>query len=114
MIKGKLRILDNDNMAFWCMGCDCYHSVNVNDLNGWAWNGDCDNPTFTPSILVRSGHYIPEHKGNCWCDYIKDHPEETNPYKCFVCHCFVTNGKIQYLSDCTHQYAGQTVDLILR
>ena len=28
-----------------------------------------------------------------------------------VCHSFVTNGRIQYLGDCTHKLAGQTVDL---
>lgn len=29
----------------------------------------------------------------------------------FVCHSFVTDGRIQFLSDCTHSLAGQTVDL---
>jgi hypothetical protein len=28
-----------------------------------------------------------------------------------VCHSFVTDGKIQFLSDCTHALAGQTVAL---
>jgi hypothetical protein len=28
-----------------------------------------------------------------------------------VCHSFVTDGRIQFLSDCTHELAGQTVDL---
>lgn len=28
-----------------------------------------------------------------------------------VCHSFVTDGCIQYLGDCTHRLAGQTVDL---
>lgn len=28
-----------------------------------------------------------------------------------VCHSYVTNGRIQYLGDCTHELAGQTVDL---
>lgn len=27
------------------------------------------------------------------------------------CHSFITDGKIQYLSDCFHELAGQTVDL---
>jgi hypothetical protein len=27
------------------------------------------------------------------------------------CHSFVTNGKIQFLADCTHKLAGQTVEL---
>ena len=29
----------------------------------------------------------------------------------FTCHSFVTDGKIQYLNDCTHEYAGQTIEL---
>ncbi|MNJ76318.1 hypothetical protein D3C77_735750 [compost metagenome] len=28
-----------------------------------------------------------------------------------VCHSFVTDGRSQYLTDCTHALAGQTVDL---
>jgi hypothetical protein len=28
-----------------------------------------------------------------------------------VCHSFVTDGRIQYLSDCTHAMAGQTKEL---
>jgi hypothetical protein len=28
-----------------------------------------------------------------------------------VCHSFVTDGRIQFLEDCTHELAGQTVDL---
>ncbi len=28
-----------------------------------------------------------------------------------ICHSFVTDGRIQFLSDCTHPLAGQTVDI---
>jgi hypothetical protein len=28
-----------------------------------------------------------------------------------VCHSFVTDGRIQFLTDCTHAFAGRTVDL---
>ena len=27
------------------------------------------------------------------------------------CHSFVTDGKIRFLNDCTHEMAGETVDL---
>ena len=27
------------------------------------------------------------------------------------CHSFVTDGRIQYLDDCTHELRGQTIDL---
>jgi hypothetical protein len=36
---------------------------------------------------------------------------EGDERKTFVCHSFVTDGRIQYLGDCTHAMAGQTVDL---
>ena len=29
----------------------------------------------------------------------------------FVCHSFVVNGQIQFLPDCTHALAGQTVPI---
>lgn len=29
----------------------------------------------------------------------------------YVCHLFVTDGKIIYCSDCTHEYAGKSIDL---
>jgi hypothetical protein len=28
-----------------------------------------------------------------------------------ICHSFIKNGKIQYLSDCTHELKGKTVQL---
>ncbi len=33
------------------------------------------------------------------------------PGKDEVCHSFVTDGQIQFLGDCTHKLAGQTVPL---
>lgn len=72
-----------------------------------------DRPTFTPSILIRSGHYAADFKqgGDCWCTYNKKHPDKPASFTCGVCHSFVTDGKIQYLGDCTHALAGQTVEL---
>jgi hypothetical protein len=93
---------------FYCEGCKGTHTVN----EGWMFNGDYERPTFTPSILVRSGHYMEGHTGDsCWCTYNAEHPDNPAPFKCGVCHSFVTDGKIQYLSDCTHELAEQTIDL---
>jgi hypothetical protein len=69
--------------AIYCKGCDNYHAFD----SGWTFNGDYEKPTFSPSMLVNQSH--PERR----------------------CHSFVTDGKIQYLSDCFHQYAGQTLEL---
>ena len=72
----------------------------------WEFNGDFDRPTFAPSILSRTGHYIGDGKpGNCYCT--APDPDFT----CGVCHSFVRDGRIQFLADCTHALASQTVDL---
>jgi len=76
---------------FDCPGCNHSHFINTNPEYGgvWEFNKDLENPTVSPSLLVR----MP------WKD-------EMN-----ICHSFVTGGNIQFLSDCTHQLAGQTVEL---
>ena len=72
----------------------------------WRFNGDVDKPSFSPSILSRSGHYIRgRQEDGCWCD--RPHPH----FKCGICHSFVRDGQIEYLSDCTHPLAGQTIAL---
>lgn len=76
-----------------------------------------NKPTFSPSVLVRNGHYLPGRisaDGSCWCTYNAEKEakgEKPAPFKCGVCHSFVTDGRIQFLGDCTHALAGQTVDL---
>lgn len=87
------------------------HVVN----SGWKFNGDYDRPTFTPSILISSGHYTPHFKpgDSCWCTYIAEHPDEKESlhFRCGRCHSFVTDGQIHFLSDCTHALADKTVPL---
>ena len=61
-----------------------------NGTNNWSWNGDVDKPTLKPSILTRAS----------WAG------------EPFICHSFVNNGKVQFLNDCTHEFAGQTLDLM--
>lgn len=118
-MKAKLRhckdgAQEYDMLWFWCPGCDEHHAVKVNmpDGSGWGWNGSEESPTISPSVLVRSGHYVPGHKGDaCWCAYNVAHPDNPSRFKCSVCHSFVANGKIQFLNDSTHALAGQTVEL---
>lgn len=62
----------------------------------WTWNGSVDAPTVKPSILTRGG-------GRAFKD---------GEYVEHVCHSFVNDGKVQFLSDCTHELAGQTLDLL--
>lgn len=68
----------------WCPGCD--DAVRI--TNGWDWNGDLERPTFTPSILTEGGpHGI-------------------------RCHSFLTDGVWNYLGDCTHAMAGQSMPMV--
>ncbi|WP_244622606.1 DUF6527 family protein [Microvirga brassicacearum] len=78
----------------------------------WGFNGNYEKPTFTPSVLVTSGHYVAGHQASeeCWCTYEKRFGKKA-PFECSICHSFVTDGKIQFLDDCTHALAGQTVPL---
>lgn len=104
-----------NTVSFKCPGCKLFHSVNVGtDGTGWTFNGDLNKPTFNPSILAKTGHFASHHPAGaqCWCDYNREHPEDYTPgFECSICHSFVTDGKIQFLSDCTHELAGQTVDI---
>lgn len=79
------------SLWFFCKGCDMPHSVKFGSGPGprWGYNENPEDPTFTPSVLVR------------WNEW-----EEAK-----VCHSFVSDGRIEYLADCTHALAGQTVDL---
>jgi len=74
-------------LHFFCPGCARVHGIIYQGKNVWDWNGDLDRPTISPSILVLGG------------------PENAR------CHSFVIDGQIQFLGDCTHSLAGQTVPL---
>jgi hypothetical protein len=52
----------------------------------WTFNGDLERPTFEPSLLC--DQHDPAHR----------------------CHLFLRQGRIEYLSDCHHALAGQTVE----
>jgi hypothetical protein len=58
-----------------------YHWV---DAKIWKVTQLPKGPSVNPSIRVRSIH---------------------------LCHVFIREGKVQYLSDCTHSYAGKTIPL---
>jgi hypothetical protein len=83
-------LVDNEQekqFMFHCPACGHAHSVRVRGPRPrWTVTGvEEDRPTVSPSIRARAGDS--------------------------VCHSFVEQGKIRYLSDCTHHLAGQTVDI---
>lgn len=92
-----LRSAEGGRLLFRCPGCRSAHAVAVGEGLGprWGWNGSAEAPTFTPSVKV-------SYDG-------ADAGQEGAPPA--VCHSFVVDGRIQFLGDCTHSLAGQTVDL---
>lgn len=69
--------------GFQCPGCEETHWLD----STWEWNGDLKRPTFKPSILVTR-----RHEG-------------------LRCHSYIRDGRIEFLSDCSHAMAGKTVQL---
>lgn len=92
-----------------CPGCGCHHVIFTKEpaINGakWNFNDDFEKPTFSPSLLIRTGHFATGEKmEDCgWCK------ESENI--CGICHSFIRDGRIQFLDDCTHKLKGQTVEL---
>jgi hypothetical protein len=106
----KFRVSVEDGWAmFRCPGCKGHHTISINRPGSWAWNGSVSAPTVSPSILSKSGHF--DRPGNCWCTFNAARPDSPASFECHLCHSYVTDGKIQFLGDCSHALAGQTVEL---
>ncbi len=72
---------------FYCPGCKDPHIFDVRNDDkhpSWNFNGDLQNPTVSPSILITGVHR---------------------------CHLYLVDSHIQYLSDCSHDLAGKTIPL---
>lgn len=52
----------------------------------WTWNGSVEAPTLRPSVKT-TGHD-------------------------FICHSWINDGAAQFLPDCSHEFAGKTIDLL--
>lgn len=110
----RTKIFDKDfgHYIINCPGCKSQHVIAVDKpfSNGakWGFNGNLELPTFTPSLLIRTGKYA---GGEEWYKGLKEEQRKFVDEHSEVCHSFITNGRIQYLGDCTHSLANQTIDL---
>lgn len=62
----------------------------------WTWNGRTDAPTLRPSVMTQGRN-------------VDDDLNDLGPY---VCHSWINDGCAQFLSDCSHEFTGQTVPLL--
>lgn len=90
-------------LGFMCPGCKHRHFIYDSETElshgepVWQFNGDFDKPTIRASVLVYGWGFN----------------SSTGKHDIMVdrCHSFITDGMIQFLSDCQHPLAGQTVEL---
>jgi hypothetical protein len=72
--------------VFWCPACGFLHWID----GRWTITGDEAAPTVRASVLVELDRSNPPRR----------------------CHLFITDGRLEYLADCTHALAAQAVDMI--
>ncbi len=111
-LSAVLRNAGDNGLMFWCPGCDMAHKIDHGAGAGprWSWNGNVDKPTFSPSVLVHWDQWVPPATNPEIREKINSGEiVQTEEHR--VCHSFVTDGRIQFLGDCTHHLAGQTIDL---
>lgn len=99
-----------DGYTFWCPGCREMHQVWTDRAEKpcWAFDGNVESPTFSPSILITGKQGVNNERGAWTGEWVTDADGKALD---LVCHSFVTAGRINFLGDCTHALRGQTVAL---
>lgn len=78
-----INITSDNCVYFYCPACKMNHG---GPLTMWTFNGNYEKPSITPSFRVRYG----QDK---------------------QCHTIITDGYINYCTDCTHELAGQKIPM---
>ncbi|MGK9222085.1 MULTISPECIES: DUF6527 family protein [unclassified Microbacterium] len=101
-----MKIAPIENVAggwtFRCPGCGTNHQITTPK---WEFNGDVDRPTIGGSVLVGGTQWAADHP------FHKAAHSAVPAGGATVCHSFVRDGRIEFLTDSTHALAGQTVEL---
>ncbi len=92
MTGSRIKACEGNQWRFFCPGCQSSHIIGPD----WQFDGNLERPTIAPSILVQGV-----------ADAFGDPPDPTPT----ICHSFVRDGRIEFLTDSIHALAGQTVDL---
>lgn len=103
-----------EKMVAWhCPGCEGGHAVPVSGPRAWGFNGDLVKPTLTPSVLCNGTRLTAAGRADydVWAAANYPHRDAEFDHEPLICHTFVKEGMIQFLSDCSHKFAGQTVEV---
>lgn len=91
-----LQSQDKERLYWYCPSCDMLHPANLVKKDPtdhvWKWDGNKEQPTFSPSFLTSMGKRSSDGVQR-------------------VCHVFVRQGTIQYLSDSNVSFSSVTVQL---
>lgn len=115
LLSPILRNGSDGRLTWWCPGCDGAHQIATGEGSGprWGWNGNAERPTFTPSVLVQGRGLSPAGQAAADAWFAAGNPSPRPEFEIMdtVCHSFVVDGQMQFLGDCTHALAGQTVPI---
>lgn len=88
-MKFKRSKIQPDTLGFYCPACKQGHTI----TDSWGFNGNLDSPTLRASVGVNmqnSPYHLPEVA---------------------TCHSQITDGKISYYTDSTHEMSGKTIEI---
>lgn len=83
---------EGPDYMFICPACHTAHPIWVHERLGypfWEWNGDVNKPTLHPGIIFKGVTFGMK----------------------YTCHSQIVDGKIHFLAESTHAFAGQTMEL---
>lgn len=78
----KLHLRSDNHLVFSCPGCRHNHAIPIVGAKRWEWNKSYEHPTLTPSVNYRG-----------------------------KCHFHVMDGRLLFQQDCSHDLAGQIVEM---
>lgn len=93
----EVRVLEKE--SYWLIDSPATGTISIPRDGRWTFDGNFSCPTFYPSINESWGRPGQSHD-----ELLRDPNPNRN-------HCWIRHGKIEYLSDCTHEMRGQTVEI---
>lgn len=112
LLSPVLAQLSHYKLGFACPGCMEVHEITFRpfgERTGWKWDGNREKPTISPSILVEGIKCELDEHWNWTGEWVLGPDGKAIQQRC---HSFVEDGRILFQTDCTHELAGQTVDMI--